>query len=370
MKNNTFGIMKKILVTILFISLIVIFLFLLFFSKDNDLIKDIKEFIEKDTKVLYISDKSNYSEYPEKLLDKYNIKYLYIDSSKLSSIEKTKIEKIINSKYISNILVIFKNGEIVDAIIDYEAESNLNEFLQKYNIIPQVIGNIDGILDSIPKLIDTELSILYVPYKYIDGIGQQNEILKEISKRYKIRYKLINAYLLSFEQQEKLNSMLQISSVEDQIIILIKDKKIVGSIRGINKPNYYLDELYKYNLIEKVENYINEINYDKFNELISSDSKSIILISKDECRYCQNVITTLNSIIINYNIAINYINIGKLDSELSNNVEKKLVELGYSDGFTTPITIITESSKLIDFVIGPSDEKYFVDIFTENGIIK
>lgn len=370
MKSNTFSIIKKIIMTILFIVLISIFICLLFFTKDNDLIKDVKEFIEKDTKVLYITNKNKYSEYPTKLFDKYNIKYLYINSDKLSSIEKTKIEKIINSKYLSNIVVIFKDGKVVDAIIDYETDNDLNKFLQKYDIIPQVIGDIDGILESIPELLDSEFTMLYVPYKYLDGIEYQNEILKQISTRYKINYKLINAYLLSFEQQEKLNSMLQISSVEDQIIILIKDKKIVGSIRGINKANYYLDELYKYNFIEKVDNYINIINYDKFNELINSNDKSIILIGKDECRYCENVISTLNSITINYNIPINYINVGKLDSELSNKVEKRLIELGYSDGFTTPITLLTESNKLIDFVIGPSEEKYFVDIFTENGIIK
>lgn len=370
MKENTFSIIKKILITLLFSILVLIFVVLLFFSRDNDLIKDVKEFIQTDTKVLYITNKNKYSEYPIKLLDKYSIKYLYIDSTKLSSIEKTKIEKIINSKYLSNIVVIFNNGKIVDAIIDYESENKLNDFLQKHNIIPEVIGDIDGILESVPELLETELTMLYIPYKYVDGIESQNKILEEISTRYKIKYKLINAYLLSFEQQEKLNSILQISSVEDQIIILVKDKKIVGSIRGINRANYYLDELHKYNFIDKIDNYITEINYDKFNELISSDNKNIILIGKDECRYCDNVITTLNSIIINYDIPIYYINVGKLDSELSNNVEKTLTQLGYSDGFTTPITLMTESNKLIDYVIGPSDEKYFVDIFTENGIIK
>ena len=368
MPKNTFSIIKKILITILFTILCSIIILL--FSKDNDLIRDVKGFIEKDTKVLYITSKDKYSEYPIKLFDKYDIKYLYVDSTKLSSIEKTKIEKIVNSKYTSNILVIFNNGEIVDAIIDYESENDLDKFLQKHSIIPQVIGDIDGIIESVSELLETELTMLYIPYKYVDGIETQSEVLKEISTRYKIEYKLVNAYLLSSVQQEKLNSILHISSVEDQIIILVKDKKIVGSIRGINKANYYLDELQRYNFIEKVDNYINKVDYDKFNELINSNNKNIILIGKDECRYCDNVVDTLNSITVNYNIPISYINVGKLDSELSNNVEKKLIELGYSDGFTTPIIIMTESNRLIDYVIGPSNEEYFVDIFTENGIIK
>ena len=51
-------------------------------------------------------------------------------------------------------------------------------------------------------------------------------------------------------------------------------------------------------------------------------------------------------------------------------ISKKLSELGYSDGFTTPITLIVENNKLINYVIGASNKQYFVDIFSENGIIK
>ena len=47
---------KKIIFGILFSVLVLIFLGLLFFSRDSKIIKDINEFIKTDTKVLYISD--------------------------------------------------------------------------------------------------------------------------------------------------------------------------------------------------------------------------------------------------------------------------------------------------------------------------
>ena len=59
-----------------------------------------------------------------------------------------------------------------------------------------------------------------------------------------------------------------------------------------------------------------------------------------------------------------------MDSDISINLQKDLNNLKYNDGFTTPLTIIIENGELLDYIIGASNEKYFIDIFTENGIIK
>jgi len=370
MKKNAFDFGKKILAIISIIVLITIFILLLLSTKDNDLVKDIKEYVKTDTKVLYISNKNNYSKNLIELLDKYEVRYKYVDSTKLSNFERVKIENIINSKYLSNIILIYKNGQIIDALIDYEDEENLYKFLQNNNIIPEVIADTSGIIDKVHNSLETDLTLLYIPYKNIDNIDSQDKILKSISEEYEIQYKKIDAYLLSYFQQEKLNSILQISSVEDQIIILIKDKKIIGSIRGINKKKDYLNKLYEYKFIDEIDNYIKPIIYEDFENILTSNEKTIILIGKDDCRYCSEVISILNTIIVNYDITVNYINIANFESELSSKVEKKLTELGFSDGFTTPLLIMTESNKLLDYVIGLSSEQYFIDIFTENGIIK
>ncbi len=369
MKKNTFDIVKKFWLVILFVVVFIVFIALLIASSDNKIINDIKEFISDNTKVLYISNNKNYSDYPIKLLNKYDIEYMYVNSEKLSQFEKTKIENLINSKYLSNIIVIFKDGEIIDAIIDYKDEESLNKFFQKYNIIPEVIGDIDNILTSIPDLLNTDLTLLYIPYKYSDDIDSQNKILKQICDRYDISYKSIDAYLLSYAQHEKLNSLLQISSVEDQIVILIKNKKIIGSIRGKHRKNTYIDNFYKQGFIDEIDNYLIGIEYNAFKRLLN-DEKNIIVIGKDDCKYCKEVVSTLNTIIINYDIKVYYINIVDLENNIAKNVERDLLNLGYDDGFTTPITIIVESNKLLDYIIGSSDEKYFVEKFIENGIIK
>lgn len=370
MKKDNLKDTKNIKLIIIFISLIIIFFSLLFVTKDNQLIKEVKEFIKTEEKVLYITNEDNYSDYPIDLFEKYEISYLYINSSKLSRIEKNKLEKIINSKYLSNIIVIFNNGEIVDAIIEYENEDKLNKFLQEKELIPEVIGDNSKIIESVSKLLETEYSLIYLPYKNIDEIEKQDKVLKEISEEYEINYKKVDAYLLSKSQQNKLNSLLQISTVEDQIVILVKNEKIIGSIRGINSKKNYLNELEKFNFIEDISYLITHINFDEFNNLINNSEKNVIVIGKDDCKYCDEVIETLNDISINYNIKINYINIGEMNSEVSVEIQNKLNELEYEDGFTTPMTLIVENNKLLNYIIGASNEEYFVDIFTENGIIK
>lgn len=370
MRKDNLKVVKKIWTVVLLILLLIIFFSLLILTRDNQLIKNVKEFIQNDTKILYITDKQNYSKYPIDLFEKYDIEYLYINSDNLSAIEKSKLEKIINSKYLSNIIVVFDNGKLKDAIIEFENEDHLNNFLIKHEIIPEIIGDNSSIISDVNKLLDTEFSLIYFPYEQSDTVDYQNTILKEISSEYNINYKKINAYLLSKTQKNKLNSILKISSVEDQIVILVKDRKIIGSIRGVNNKKNYLNKLDSFKFIDSIDSYITYISYAEFKNILNKDDKSIMVIGKEDCKYCDEVLKELNDIAINYDININYINVGKMDSDISLDVEKTLSNLEYNDGFTTPLTIIVEKNKLLDYIIGSANEEYFVDIFTENGIIK
>lgn len=370
MKKSTSSKFKQISKIFILLLLVITLVALIVITTDNKHIKNIKEFINEDTKVLYITNKNKYSKYVRNLFDKYDAKYMYIDSSSLSNIEKKKIEKIVNNNNLSNLIVIFENGEIKGSLIDNSKKNNINEFLQKNNIIPEVIGDNKNIISSVENLLETDFTLIFIPYKYINGIDSQNNILKSISDKYNINYKMINAYLLSDIQKEKLNKILNISPVDEQIIVLIKNKKIVGNIRNIQTFDEYIEKLKELKFIEDIKNYIKEINYEDFNNIIDSKEKSIILIDDNTCKYCDEIKQVLNPIIIEYGIDVNYINIGDIDSELSKSILGKLKEIGYDDAYTFPITIMVEYNKILNYVIGPSTEKYFVDVFTENGIIK
>ena len=74
--------------------------------------------------------------------------------------------------------------------------------------------------------------------------------------------------------------------------------------------------------------------------------------------------------IYSYNISVDYINVGNVDSTLYNKVQEKIENIGYKEGFSLPMVIIVESNTILSHVIGSTNEEYFLDIFIENGVIK
>lgn len=369
MGNNALVIVKKVFVFILIISLL--FLSALFLRNllDNKLIDNVKEFVQTDTKIIYITNEDYYSSIPIDYFKKYDIDYMYINSDNLSIIEKNKLKKIINNKYLTNIIEIYENGKIKDTLIEFENKDSLISFLTNNEVIPEIIGDNSNIISDVKDLINTDYSIIYLPYYNLEEIEEQDDIIKEISSDYSIDYKKIDAYLLSKNQKNKLNSLLQISDVKDQILIIVKNNKIIGCIRGIFTKKKILNELNNYNFINYNTDYINYIDYNMFETIISTKNKSLITIGTNECNYCQDLIDLFNNMAEENSIQFNYINVENLDSEDSVNVQEKLKNIGYNNGFSMPLTLIVENNKIIDYVIGLSSEKYFLDIFKENGII-
>lgn len=370
MKDSTFDLVKKIIIWVFSAIIIIAFVTLLLLTMDNKFIKNIKEFVKTDTKVLYITDKDNYNEYPIKILDKYEINYKYIDSKKISSFEKNKIERIINNNDLSNIIVIFESGKIKDALLRYDSKKELNEFLIKNGVIPSITGDVSGIKNKVNNALESENLLLYLPYVYNDNIKYQDNLLKNISKQYNIDYMKIDMYLLSKTQHQKINAMLDISDVEDQIILFIKNKEIVETLRGYNRRSEYINKLFEFGYINDASNSLNEISYDEFRVKSEENNKNIFLIIKDDCKYCKETMSLLNQISSLNNLDIDYLNINEIDSDLSADVSEYLKSMGYNDGFSTPLLILTEKSKILDYSIGTSSIEFYEELFKEYGLIK
>lgn len=369
MIRKVFKLIKKCIRPIVFVAILFVFVVLLVYTRDTNNIKKIKDFVKDNTKVLYIANNKNYSKDLVELLNTYEVNYLYVNIDSMNSFEKSKLEKIANSKYISNMIVIYKDNKIVDALIKPLNKDEYITFLQKNRILPGKLEDISNIFSMVDEGLNETISILYIPY-IEDDMEYSKKILNDISTQYNITLSIIPAYLLSEFQKEKLNSILQISYVDDQIVLLISEGKIIGSIRGKTSKEDYINKMLEYKFISLDEDHINYIDYNTFLSILLKDEKAITVIVKDDCKYCEELKLILNKITKNYNITFNYINIHNFESEDSKNIQSKLLQLGYTDGFSTPILLITENDSLIDYVVGLSNEEYFVEKFMENGIIK
>ena len=78
----------------------------------------------------------------------------------------------------------------------------------------------------------------------------------------------------------------------------------------------------------------------------------------------------MNQISSSNNLDIDYINIESMESDISINIQEKLKKIKYKDGFSTPLTIITEKGKILDYSIGSSTLEFFNEMFKEYGLIK
>lgn len=360
---------KKVIYIVSFCILVISFISLLIFTIDSKKIKEIEEFIKADVKILYVTPvkKNNYI---TKILEKYDIEYMNIESSKLSVFELKKLEEITNNRNLNNILVIYKNGKFVKSLTKYK-KIDVEKFLQNNEIIPdKIVDGIDKIMNSANEILEGSYSMIYIPYENNEYVDSQDKIFDSISRKYNIEYKRIDAYLLSNTQKQKINNLLGISFVENQILILVKDKKNIANIRGIHSKNTYIESLYEVNFINELENRINEIDFNDFKEELRSENKSIILIGSNQIKDSNEVFNLLNQMIYNYNIEVNYIDVEDETTKIYNNVKEKLEDIGYEGGFSLPMVVIVESNNILDYAIGNSKEEYFIDIFIENGVIK
>lgn len=363
MKNN----IKKIIYIISF-SLIVLILGILVLVKDSAKIVEIKDFIKTDLKVLCIQ-KDNNLDNAANLLSKYDIDYFKINVEELNTFEKQKIKRITDNKNINNAIIIYKNGTIYDMHIGKD-EDLIIKFLKDNKIIPEeIVDNVESILEKTSNVLQKDYAIIYIPYKK-NGIEEQDEIFKNIAKKYSIEYDNIDAYLLSESQKNKINTLLGISEVEDQILLLIKNNKIISSIRGIHSKKTYIAALHDSGFIDELKTNIQQIDYDDFQLELENSNKSIILLGINNCKDCDSIYDLLNKMSYNYNIPVKYINLENIDSQIYKDVYKKLIEVGYTEGFSFPLVIIIEKNQILDYIIGKSNEKYFIDVFLENGVIK
>ena len=110
--------------------------------------------------------------------------------------------------------------------------------------------------------------------------------------------------------------------------------------------------------LPKVEDTITEIKVTTVKELFQTSKKSILVIVRDDCAYCQSFEPKLKE-------ALEYFNVNAFKVNLSNN--KNNSELyKYLDFDGTPATLVIDGSKVVHSLSGDTDIdtiKAFIDYF-------
>lgn len=110
-----------------------------------------------------------------------------------------------------------------------------------------------------------------------------------------------------------------------------------------------------------------EINIDEYLNKYNGEEKTLVLIGRPTCHYCQIAEPILHNIAYNYDITINYLN----TDNFQNDDGRKLVESDqfFSEGFGTPLLLVVSNGNINDKINGLTDTKHYKEFLKENGYI-
>lgn len=110
-----------------------------------------------------------------------------------------------------------------------------------------------------------------------------------------------------------------------------------------------------------------EINIDDYLNKYNGEEKSLVLIARPTCHYCQIAEPILHNIAYKYNIDINYLNTDNFQEGDS----QKLINSDefFSGGFGTPLLLVISNGSINDKVDGLTDTSHYIDFLKQNGYI-
>ena len=110
------------------------------------------------------------------------------------------------------------------------------------------------------------------------------------------------------------------------------------------------------------------INIDDYLNKYISEEKSLVLIARPTCHYCQIAEPILHNIAYKYDLDINYLN----TDEFENGDSQKLIESDsfFENGFGTPLLLVVGNNKINDKVDGLTDTKHYITFLKNNEFIK
>lgn len=110
----------------------------------------------------------------------------------------------------------------------------------------------------------------------------------------------------------------------------------------------------------------NELSLDEYLEVINKDEKSIILVARPTCPYCEKFSPILKEAMDDMNLTINYIDTDKFSNEDWTTFSESLAYLN-SEEWGTPLILIVQNGEVIAENNGYVDLSTIKSFFKANG---
>lgn len=189
--------------------------------------------------------------------EEYGLEYIYINTNEITNSALKKLLKKIGVSYDefgTPLTLIVKDNSVVDSISGFADESEVFEFVKKYDLIPSdsklKISYVD--YDGYKKIVKSEgTSILVIGQTTCSHCIATKPVLKQIISDKNIKINFIEINMLETEQRKKVDTFLEPikdseGSYGTPTTLIIKNGVIVDSAAGALDYDSYV-ELFKKN---------------------------------------------------------------------------------------------------------------------------
>lgn len=232
-------------------------------------------------------------------------------------------------------------------------------------------------LDNFYKYMESpKTKVIYYGSNTCGYCELETPVMKQIKKDYKLDYLYIDADKLSKEDKKKIIETLDIEGSTPTIAV-VKNDEVIDVNEGYLDGKQLVKFLSKNGAIKKdavytPEEYLTDIDYSEYEELIAKDEMSVIVIGQTTCSHCIAVKPVLNHVAKEYDVTINYLNLTEMEEDEQTKLTESLKNIGYenAENLGTPLTLLVKSNHLEDKIEGENPPSYFIRRFKKAGVIK
>jgi predicted bacteriocin transport accessory protein len=225
-------------------------------------------------------------------------------------------------------------------------------------------------------LLSSEKQAIYIGRPTCSYCAMFEPVLKEMKEEYNFDYYYINTDELTSAQITDILNQLGIDPNEfgTPYIVFMENGRMVDNHVGYTVAKTFFDKLKENGYVEgnyvaPIE-YINYIDFDEYEDIITSEEAQILMIGQTTCTYCIQAKPILNSILKeNENLVINYIEFDLLSAEEKEAVNEFLVK-NVDEKWGTPLMMVVKNGKQEDLIAGLDSKENYIDFLRINDFIE
>lgn len=228
-----------------------------------------------------------------------------------------------------------------------------------------------------------ENALIYVGELENDSNNGKIDVLKEISKNETTTDYSSEYSIYSINSAELTDKEIATLGTKEGYVYLIagENQSIVSANANSSELTAKVDAYYNVNFNSSNTSYKVAKDAETYEKLVNSKKVTVAVFGRDTCYYCNIYKPIYNAVAEKYGVDIYYFNSDLYDAK----EYQKIMKIGLtipaecnssgkesllSDGFGTPLTLITKKGKTVDCISGYVDRATLIKKLTDNKLIE